>query len=191
MRTQNEIKQNCVKNEFWSDFVSKSNKRAKDMLIKLYGAECFIEKLHIRPSTERKYSGKAQYYKMKQLTYHHIIEKSKNGKATVENGALLSLENHQWFNKQSREEQNRINNMFQEYKSQSNQKYKIAVAQITNGKIEKTELLVPEDREEPVYIQAYDITEEEWQNFKAKRNKRVLENPKWENAKRKFKEIER
>lgn len=171
--------------------MSKSNKRAKEMLIKLYGAECFIEKLHIRPSTERKYSGKAQYYKMKQLTYHHIIEKSKNGKATVENGALLSLENHQWFNKQSREEQNRINNMFQEYKRQSNQKYKIAVAQITNGKIEKTELLVPEDREEPIYIQAYDITEEEWQNFKAKRNKRVLENPKWENAKRKFKEIER
>lgn len=26
MRTQNEIKQNCVKNEFWSDFVSKGNR---------------------------------------------------------------------------------------------------------------------------------------------------------------------
>lgn len=93
-------------------------------------------------------------------------------------------------------EREKVNNELRDYKKQLDQKrkfpqVKISVAQITNGKIEKTELLVPEDREEPVYIQAYDITEEEWQNFKAERNKRVLENPKWENAKRKFKEIER
>ena len=93
-------------------------------------------------------------------------------------------------------EREKVNNELRDYKKQLDQKrkvpqVKISVSQITNGKIEKTELLVPEDREEPIYIQAYDITEEEWQNFKAERNKRVLENPKWENAKRKFKEIER
>lgn len=38
-----------------------SNKKAKEALIKLYGKECFIEKLHLRPDTERKYTGKAQY----------------------------------------------------------------------------------------------------------------------------------
>ena len=56
-----------------------SNKSARDELIKLYGAKCFIDKLHLRVDKGRKYTGKAQRYKMKQLTYHHILEKSKRG----------------------------------------------------------------------------------------------------------------
>ena len=96
--------------------MGKSNKSAKEELIRLYGKECFIEKLHLREDTERRYTGKAQYHRMKQLTYHHIREKSKGGKATVENGALLSAENHEWFNRQSKEKQRELNNAFQEYK---------------------------------------------------------------------------
>lgn len=96
--------------------MSKSNQRAKKQLIERYGAECFIDKLHLRKDTERKYTGKKQYNKMKQLTYHHIFEKRNGGKATLENGALLSDENHQWFNKQSSEEQARMNDIFQKYK---------------------------------------------------------------------------
>lgn len=61
--------------------MSKSNKRAKQELIRRYGAECFIEKLHLRPETKRRYTGKAQYHRMKQLTYHHILEKSKRRKS--------------------------------------------------------------------------------------------------------------
>lgn len=34
----------------------------------------------------------------------------------VENGALLSAENHAWFHKQSIEKQNEMNKAFQEYK---------------------------------------------------------------------------
>lgn len=50
-----------------------SNKRAKEELIKYYGAECFIEKLHLRKdSTPRTYTSKNQMQKMRQLTYHHI-----------------------------------------------------------------------------------------------------------------------
>ena len=94
-----------------------SNKRAKERLIQLYGAECFIEKLHLRKDTEpRKYTSKGQRKRMKQLTYHHIREKRNNGKATVENGALLSAENHAWFNKQSNETQKQMNELFQKYK---------------------------------------------------------------------------
>lgn len=94
-----------------------SNKKARKKLIKLYGAECFIEKLHLRKDTElRQYTGKGQYEKMKQLTYHHIREKQHGGKATVENGALLSAENHIWFNEQSKEAQKQMNELFQEYK---------------------------------------------------------------------------
>ncbi len=59
-----------------------NNKRAKDKLIKLYGAECFIEKLHLRIDKEpRKYTGKGQYKRMKQLTYHHIREKRNRRKS--------------------------------------------------------------------------------------------------------------
>lgn len=94
-----------------------SNKKARKKLIKLYGAECFIEKLHLRKDTElRQYAGKGQYEKMKQLTYHHIREKQHGGKATVENGALLSEENHIWFNEQSKESQKQMNELFQKYK---------------------------------------------------------------------------
>ena len=93
-----------------------SNKSAKEKLIALYGEECFIDKLRLRPDKERRYTGKAQYKRMKQLTYHHILEKSKGGRATVENGALLSVENHEWFNKQSKAAQAEMNKAFQEYK---------------------------------------------------------------------------
>ena len=95
-----------------------SNKRAKERLIQLYGAECFIEKLHLRKDTEpRKYTSKGQRKRMKQLTYHHIKERRFGGKATVENGALLSEENHIWFNEQSKEAQKKMNELFQQYKA--------------------------------------------------------------------------
>ena len=94
-----------------------SNKRAKQKLIELYGSECFIEKLHLRVDTEpRRYTSKGQRKRMKQLTYHHIREKQYGGKATVENGAILSEENHIWFNKQSKEAQKQMNELFQKYK---------------------------------------------------------------------------
>ena len=95
-----------------------SNKKARKKLIKLYGAECFIEKLHLRTDTEpRQYTSKGQYKRMKQLTYHHIQERSNGGQATVENGALLSAENHEWFNRQSKEAQRQMNELFQRYKN--------------------------------------------------------------------------
>ena len=96
-----------------------NNKRAKEELIRRYGAECFIEKLKLRKDIEpRKYKGKGQMKKMKQLTYHHIRMKKDGGRATVENGALLSAENHAWFHKQNSQNQAIMNAMFQEYKKQ-------------------------------------------------------------------------
>ena len=102
--------------------MSSSNKKAKEALIRLYGAECFIDKLGLRKDKERRYTGKGQYEKMKGLTFHHIEERCRGGKATVENGALLSLENHQWFNQQSRAEQARMNEAFQEHKREIDEK---------------------------------------------------------------------
>lgn len=95
-----------------------SNKSAKQKLIDKYGAECFIEKLKIRklpPETKFSISRK-EWKRMNTLTYHHILEKSKGGKATEENGALLKAYNHQWFHQQPPEEQAKMNQMFQDYK---------------------------------------------------------------------------
>lgn len=93
-----------------------SNKSVKEKMIRIYGAECFIEKLHLRKDKERRYTGKGQLKRMKQLTYHHIKMKKDGGRATIENGALLSAENHAWFHKQSPEKQSEMNKAFQEYK---------------------------------------------------------------------------
>lgn len=125
-----------------------SNKRAKQKLIELYGSECFIEKLHLRVDTEpRRYTSKGQRKRMKQLTYHHIREKQYGGKATVENGAILSEENHIWFNKQSKEAQKQMNELFQKYKhsveckvefvEELDTRFSIASAIIVPAEIEK------------------------------------------------------
>ena len=96
-----------------------SNKRAKEELIRIYGAECFIDKLKLRiDPTPKRYKGKGQMKKMKQLTFHHIKMRKDGGRATVENGALLSAENHAWFHQQSSQDQAVMNAMFQEYKKQ-------------------------------------------------------------------------
>lgn len=96
-----------------------NNKKAKEELIRRYGAECFIEKLKLRKDTElKRYKSKGQMKRMRQLTYHHIRMKKDGGRATVENGALLSAENHAWFHKQSPRDQAIMNEMFQEYKRQ-------------------------------------------------------------------------
>ena len=96
-----------------------SNKRAKEELIRIYGAECFIEKLKLRKDVKpTRYKSKGQMKKMKQLTFHHIKMRKDGGRATVENGALLSAENHAWFHQQSYKAQAQMNAMFQEYKKQ-------------------------------------------------------------------------
>ena len=95
-----------------------SNKRAKEALISRYGPECFIEKLGLRDTSKLKYKGKKQYERMKMLTYHHIKRKASGGQTTVQNGALLSAENHAWFHQQPIDKQERMNDIFQEYKRQ-------------------------------------------------------------------------
>jgi hypothetical protein len=96
--------------------MSGKNRRAKEELIRRYGAECFIDRLHLRDDKDRKYTGKGQYKRMKMLTYHHIKMRKDGGKANVENGALLSAENHSWFHQQPMARQREMNDMFQELK---------------------------------------------------------------------------
>lgn len=131
-----------------------SNKRAKERLIQLYGAECFIEKLHLRVDLEpRKYTSKGQYKRMKQLTYHHIKEKQHGGKTTVENGALLSAENHAWFNKKSKESQKQMNELFQKYKQSVECKVEFVDKLDTRFSIESA-IIMPAELEKEHYNRA-------------------------------------
>lgn len=131
-----------------------SNKQAKQKLIQLYGAECFIEKLHLRVDIDpRRYTSKGQQKKMKQLTYHHIREKRNGGKATVENGALLSAENHAWFNKQSQEAQAQMNELFQQYKQSVECKVEFVDELDTRFSIASA-IIVPADLEKEHYNRA-------------------------------------
>lgn len=108
-----------------------TNKSARKELERLYGKECFIDKLHLREETQKRYKGKGQFKRMKQLTYHHIKMKKDGGRTTIENGALLSAENHAWFHKQSPEKQSEMNRAFQEYK--------IAFAELTTEGIKQAQ----------------------------------------------------
>ena len=131
-----------------------SNKRAKERLIQLYGAECFIEKLHLRKDTEpRKYTSKGQRKRMKQLTYHHIKERRYGGKATIENGALLSEENHIWFNEQSKEAQKKMNELFQQYKASVECRVEFVDELDTRFSIASA-IIVPNELEEEHYNRA-------------------------------------
>lgn len=138
-----------------------SNKKAKEKLIQLYGAECFIEKLHLRVDTEpRKYTSRGQYKRMKQLTYHHIKEKRNGGKATVENGALLSEENHMWFNQQNKQMQKQMNELFQQYKQSIECKVEFVDNLDTRFSIASA-IIVPAELEKAHYNRARE--KREWQ----------------------------
>lgn len=98
-----------------------SNTSIKNQMIKKYGKKCFIEELRLRDPEEvraevRRYTSKGQRALMDTLTYHHIVEKCRGGRATETNGAILRNINHMWFNRLSRAQQAEINELFQEYK---------------------------------------------------------------------------
>lgn len=165
-----------------------SNTEAKRKLIMRYGKKCFIEELGIRTKEEvetdlKRYTSKKQRAIMDELTYHHIIEKCKGGQATIQNGALLRNINHQWFNRLSKEKQNEINAMFQEYKKQKDKNnFSMVATAIANGQIEKPIKIDLSIGEDYIIIPAYEFTKEEYIEHKRKRNEKV---------KAKFEEIER
>ena len=162
--------------------MSKSNRSAREMLEKIYGKHCFIHQgiRKLKPPTPKKgtYKGKSIAY---QLTYHHLKAKRDGGEATVENGACVCRSCHDWLEQLSQQEREKVNDELRAYKKRLDN-IQIATVQMQNGKVVKSELLIPEEREEEICISAYDISEEEWQKFKTERNERIIETLKWEKA---------
>lgn len=93
------------------------NSGPRKKLERVFGKICFIEELGIRniPQEERrKIKGYTKYDD--KITFHHIKEKSKGGKATFENGALFKGYNHRWFHTLPEEDKDKINNSIIEFK---------------------------------------------------------------------------
>ncbi len=107
-----------------------SNKRAKQKLIERYGGIDFLDQLKVKVPTSRTYKSKGQLKRMKQLTYHHIKEKQNGGKATIENGALLTEEHHIWLHQQPPEVKTKLNNAFQELKRRKDQELEVTIVDI-------------------------------------------------------------
>lgn len=151
-----------------------SNKHVKDKMIRIFGKKCFIEELHLRKKEDieaekRKYTGKCQRCIMDQLTYHHILEKCRGGKATVENGAILRYINHQWFHRLPKAQQEKINKLFQEYKKQFYQNTQVQfVDNIDTGiKVDLAEIELT-DKEVKAKKLHYDRTKEKRELRKAR-----------------------
>lgn len=158
-----------------------SNKSIKDAMVRKYGAKCFIEELGLRSKEdiERDLKGlnKKQKALMNVLTFHHIKERCVGGRATEENGAILRNVNHIWFNSLSKEEQDRLNNLFQEYKKKFNNKNKISIniAEINNGRIVQAEAIEFNCEEEYITIPVYDLEKSEYETWIKLRRQRERE----------------
>ena len=139
------------------------NKKVKEQMVRIFGKECFIEKLRLRDTSGLTYKSKGQYKRMKSLTYHHIRMKSKGGKATIENGAILSVENHQWFHKQPTEEQERMNRMFQQYKQN-----------IENGNIQECQVVIVSDNSTNIDVRVATFKPSEFNRAEEKRKTKEL-----------------
>ena len=156
--------------------MSKNNKSIKDRMIKKYGRKCFIEELGLRSPEEieqdLKRFKKSKRGELMALTFHHIKERRVGGEASEENGAILRNINHIWFNRLSKEEQRRINNLFQEYKAQDKFKSeaekfraRIKVSIIQDNKVKSEQDMTCGNREDMISIPLLDCTEEDYKKY--------------------------
>lgn len=94
-----------------------SNKSARQQLERVFGKICMVEAAGIRyipKEKRRKIKGYTKYDDV--LTYHHIHEKAKGGKATMENGAIVRGYNHRWIHTLSEEKKEEVNSRLIQFK---------------------------------------------------------------------------
>lgn len=174
--------------------MGKNNKSIKDTMIKKYGRKCFIEELGLRTREEieqdlKKFK-KSKHKELCMLTFHHIKERRYGGSATEENGAILRNINHIWFNSLSREEQARINKLFQEYKLKFRDSddfkkslkvdlgFKRTTPEVNRKKSNNLKIKIStQELVLPVYD--VEVDSEEYKKYIEARRKRVRESDKW------------
>lgn len=140
--------------------MSKGNSRAKELLKKIYGDGCFVERAGIR-----KIKGYKENAHM--ITFHHLRHRSEGGKATVENGANVALENHRWLHSLPREQEEEVNNAIREWKINF-------LSMRGDGQVENSGILTPSDLtkdQDCITIKAYDTTKEQYEILQKKKKK--------------------
>lgn len=94
-----------------------SNKSARQQLEMIFGKICMVEAAGIRyipKEKRRRLKGYTKYDDV--LTYHHIHEKAKGGKATMENGAIVRGYNHRWIHTLPEDKKDEVNNRLIQFK---------------------------------------------------------------------------
>lgn len=147
------------------------NKSARMELERIYGKGCMIERAGIRYiPIEKRRKIKGYRKEQDQMTYHHINEKSKGGKATVENGAILKGYNHAWLHSLPEEQKEEVNQKLQDFK--------LHILEMTgNGEMIQSANIPLEfsqfelGDEEFITIPVYDTTPEQAKKLKEKKEK--------------------
>lgn len=140
--------------------MSNKNSKARKKLEKIYGKGCFMERAGIRQIT----GFRKDAYTM---TYHHMRHVSEGGKATVENGANLALENHEFLHSLPREEEEKINNRIRQWKAN--------FLLMNNGKVENSGSLEFPDltnEENCIIIKLEDTTREQYEELQRQKQQR-------------------
>ena len=140
--------------------MSQDNKKARKKLEKIFEKGCFIERMGIRTITGARTIDKT-------ITYHHLKKKSKGGKATVENGANLAWENHQWLHSLPEAQQEDLNNAIR--------RWKINYLEMKNNEIEQANSMTVPDLtsdENCIIIKLQETTKEQYEELEKQEQKR-------------------
>lgn len=135
------------------------NSEARRELQRIYGDGCFMERAGIR--TIKGYRKNSH-----SLTYHHLRHRSEGGATDIDNGANLSLENHEILHTLPRDEEELVNNMIRKWKMNY-------VAMQGTEVIEGASLEFPDwtKEEECIIIKLEENTEEQLRKLRSKKEK--------------------
>lgn len=160
--------------------MSNGNKGARRKLERVFGKKCMIEAAGIRYiPVEQRRKIKGYTTSQEKLTYHHIRERSKGGKATFENGALLKGYNHVWIHQLPSKEREEVNKRLQAYKLNM-------IRMMGNGDITDSQSVTLDfnlDEKDCIVIPVYETTDKDLKKLKSKRRKEEFSRAK---EKRKF-----
>lgn len=148
--------------------MSNGNKSARRKLERIFGKKCMIEAAGIRYiPVEKRRKIKGYTTSQDKLTYHHIKERSKGGKATVENGAIIKGYNHAWLHQLPRDEKEMVNERLKQYKLN-------VIRMLGNGEIVDSQSLTLDfnfDKQDCITIPVYPTTEKDLRKSKGKRRR--------------------
>lgn len=147
------------------------NREGRKLLEERYGKGCFMERAGIRiitPEQEKELRKIKGYKKLnRNISYHHIREKSKGGKVSIENGANLAVYNHEWLHQQEPDVIEAIDRRLQDFKLSID----VFNIKIKNKLEVENSSSINSKNNETISIPLYDNTSEDIQKINKKFNR--------------------